>query len=297
MTNKFPKISIVTPSYNQGQYLEETILSVIGQNYQNLEYIIIDGGSSDNSIEIIKKYQKYLTYWVSEPDNGNYHALQKGFEKSSGELMAWINSDDKYHSSAFSIVSEIFSKYDEINWLIGSGSNYDEKGRTINVGNPKNWSKYDYYIGNYMWVQQESTFWRRKLWEKAGSKLELSIKYAADFELWLRFFRYEKLYTTTGLIGGFRTRSKEQISLDHFDTYLDEIEKLLAYEVITDSEKKIIKRYKIFKKSIELLNIFGIKTITNLGLDLLDNIFRRKYFDLPPRIIFDRTLQEFVILK
>jgi glycosyltransferase involved in cell wall biosynthesis len=82
MTNEFPKISIVPPSYNQSQYLEETILSVIGQNYPNLEYIIIDGGSTDNSVEIIKKYEKYLSYRVSEKDNGNYHAIQKGFDKS-----------------------------------------------------------------------------------------------------------------------------------------------------------------------------------------------------------------------
>ncbi len=98
MNNTYPKISIVTPSYNQGQYLEQTILSVIGQNYPNLEYIIIDGGSTDNSIEIIKKYERYLAYWVSEKDKGHYHAVQKGFDKSTGEIMSWLNSDDILHS-------------------------------------------------------------------------------------------------------------------------------------------------------------------------------------------------------
>ena len=88
------KISVVTPNFNGARFLERTILSVIKQNYSSLEYIVIDGGSTDGSIEIIKKYEKYITYWESSQDNGMYHAIQKGFNKSSGEVMTWINSDD-----------------------------------------------------------------------------------------------------------------------------------------------------------------------------------------------------------
>jgi glycosyltransferase involved in cell wall biosynthesis len=96
-----PKISIVTPSFNQGEFLEECIDSVLSQNYPNLEYIIMDGGSTDISILIIKKYEKYLTYWQSQPDGGHYAALNQGFNKTTGEIMAWLNSDDKYHPNAF----------------------------------------------------------------------------------------------------------------------------------------------------------------------------------------------------
>ena len=95
-----PKITIVTPSYNQGQYLEETILSVIGQCYPNLEYFIFDGGSTDNSVEIIKKYEKHIDYWVSEKDNGQSHAINKGFERASGDILAWLNSDNMYMPGA-----------------------------------------------------------------------------------------------------------------------------------------------------------------------------------------------------
>jgi glycosyltransferase involved in cell wall biosynthesis len=108
-----PKISIITPNYNGGEYLEETIQSILTQNYPNLEYIIIDGGSTDNSVEIIKKYEDQLSFWVSEPDKGLYDAIQKGFDKSSGEIMAWLNSDDLYHKNAFFTVVEIFMKKEE----------------------------------------------------------------------------------------------------------------------------------------------------------------------------------------
>ncbi|WP_461485736.1 glycosyltransferase family 2 protein, partial [Pedobacter sp.] len=97
----WPKISIVTPSYNQGQYIEETILSILNQNYPNLEYIIIDGGSTDHTVEIIKKYEDRITYWVSEKDNGQSHAINKGFEKATGEIFAYLNSDDCYYPNTF----------------------------------------------------------------------------------------------------------------------------------------------------------------------------------------------------
>src|SRR4051812_48252088 len=96
-----PKISIVTPTLNQGNFIEETILSVIGQNYPNLEYIILDGGSTDNTIEIIKKYEKHLAYWSSEPDKGQSDAINKGFKIATGDILGWINSDDYYMPGIF----------------------------------------------------------------------------------------------------------------------------------------------------------------------------------------------------
>ncbi|HWZ23209.1 MAG TPA: glycosyltransferase family 2 protein [Cytophagaceae bacterium] len=105
VNSKFPKITIVTPSYNQGQFIEETIRSILLQNYPNLEYIIIDGGSTDNTVEVVKKYEPWITYWVSEKDSGQSHAINKGFERATGEIVNWINSDDSLRLNALQVVA------------------------------------------------------------------------------------------------------------------------------------------------------------------------------------------------
>ncbi len=217
----YPKITIVTPNYNCEKYLEKTILSVINQNYPNLEYIIIDGGSNDSSVEIIKKYKNYLTYWISEPDNGMYEAIQKGFDKSTGEIMAWINSDDMYHKNSFFTVAEIFTSFSEVKWLTGVNTFYDEFDRTTYVKHSYGHNKYSMFLQPELYIQQESTFWRRELWKKAGSKLNTSLKYAGDFELWLRFNKYSQIYITDSLIAGFRYRKNQSTQL-YMHIYIQE---------------------------------------------------------------------------
>ena len=119
------KISIVTPSFNQGQFLESTILSVLDQDYPDLEYIIIDGGSTDNSLEVIRKYTDRISYWVSEPDEGQSHAINKGWSMATGDIIAWINADDVYCPGAFSLVAKAFENNPDAVMVIGSGSSYD----------------------------------------------------------------------------------------------------------------------------------------------------------------------------
>lgn len=225
----YPKVSIVTPNFNGGKFLEETILSVIGQNYPNLEYIVIDGGSTDNSLHIIEKYSKFFAYWESKPDNGLYHGLQKGFEKSSGEIMGWINSDDILQKKSLFAVSEIFSNNPRIQWIQGYPVVIDEMGRIV-YHRPHVSSKYFFYLKDYhdgRFIQQESTFWKRTLWDKAGGYISTQNKYAGDFELWIRFFQHEQLYITNTIIGAFRMRGEGQISRDHFQDYLLECDQII----------------------------------------------------------------------
>ena len=128
----YSKISIVTPSYNQSQFLERTILSVLNQNYPNLEYLIIDGGSTDGSVEIIRKYEKYLAYWVSEKDNGQADAINRGFQKSTGKILAWLNSDDIYLPGTLLKVSETFNKNPEVDLIFSNIFFIDEYDNRIN---------------------------------------------------------------------------------------------------------------------------------------------------------------------
>ena len=210
---KYPKITVVTPNYNQGAYIEETIRSVLNQNYPNLEYIIMDGGSTDNSLEIIRKYEKDIAYWKSEPDSGMYHAINKGFSKATGEIMCWINSDDMLWENSFLNVAKIFSLNDKVQWLQGKPTLIDKNKRII-VQKEYFFSKFHFYSLEYektfSFIQQESTFWSKSLWEKAGGYLNTDFTIAADFDLWLRFFELEKMYCTEAQLGAFREREGQK---------------------------------------------------------------------------------------
>lgn len=223
----YPKISIVTVSFNQAEYIERTIRSVLDQGYPNLEYIIIDGGSTDGSQDIIKKYESRLAFWLSEPDGGMYEGLQKGLSRCTGDVMAWINSDDMYHRNALYTVGEIFSRLPEVQWIQGLPTVIDEQDRTVLVKNFRKWSKYHFLLGDSDHVQQESTFWRRSLWEKAGATLNTSLRLAGDYELWMRFFEHARLHGLRTVLGSFRMRSENQLSSDRADDYRAEVSAVL----------------------------------------------------------------------
>jgi len=275
----WPKISIVTVSFNMENYIEDTILSVIEQQYPNLEYIVIDGGSKDSTVDIIKKYEPWIAYWVSEPDNGMYDAIQKGFSKATGEIMAYINSDDKYHYNAFFSVATIFTSMEDVDWILGRASFYNDEGTIVDVKDLKKWSKFNYYLGDYKWIQQESIFWRRSLWLKAGGKINTNLKYAGDYELWLRFFRFAKLYSVETVFAGFRFRTKDQLSLEKIDSYLYEVEQVTNLDNLPREDKYAIRKLRFFQKYL-----FEISLVRRL------TFLRRNYaktFNYPPKISYD----------
>lgn len=286
----YPRISIITPNYNMGNFLEETIKSVVSQEYPNLEYIIVDGGSSDNSIDIIKKYESQLTFWVSEPDRGLYDALSKGFARSTGEIMGWLNSDDILHTRSLFTIAEIFSEFNNVNWLQGYPTVIDEMGRVVYHRAPRH-SKFAFYLHDYrdgIFIQQESTFWTRKLWKNAGGYVSTDYKYAGDFELWMRFYRKEKLYTTTVFLGAFRKRKTGQLSFLNYENYLLECDDIISHGLINleRNEKKILKRIRLIRRLKKY-----VKNIENWPYI---RKYLRAYLNTPACIAFSYADQKFV---
>ena len=224
--NPLPKISVITPSFDQGAFIENTIRSVLEQNYPALEYLMIDGGSTDGSVDIIRKHEPQLAYWVSEADKGPYDAINKGFAQSNGEVMAWLNSDDQYMPGALATVGRIFAKFPEIEWLTSAEPvNMNAQGQPVFVAHLEGFNREAFFRGHWLlggvgrgWIQQESTFWRRSLWEKAGGRLDTTYSLAADYDLWARFWKHAKLYGVRAQLGCFRQHDaqRSRVSADAY---------------------------------------------------------------------------------
>ncbi len=179
----WPRISIVTPSFTHAQFLEETIRSVLMQGYPNLEYIVIDGGSSDNSVEVVAKYALFLDYWISEPDRGQANAINKGLTHSTGAILTWLNSDDMLMPNALFHIAGAFMADSKTKLVCGLRKVVDAKSCF-----KRNWIcdlPTDFYISKDCVVAQETVYWRRELWEQVGP-LDESMHFALDYEYWLR---------------------------------------------------------------------------------------------------------------
>jgi len=197
-----PKVSIVTPSYNQAQYLERTILSVLSQDYDNLEYIVIDGNSNDGSKEILQKYANQITYWESQKDKGQTDAINKGFSHASGDIFAWINSDDTYEPDAIKNAVKYLIAHPDVGMVYGDCNFTDSEDRIIGRFNAKQ-TNYKRLRTGFVHIPQQSSFWRAGLWQKIAP-LDDSIYFAMDYDLWLRLARISKLVYFPELWANFR---------------------------------------------------------------------------------------------
>lgn len=264
----YPKITVVTPNFNQVDFIEQTIQSVLNQNYPNLEYIIIDGGSTDGSVDIINNYSSQLFYWISKPDRGMYDAINTGFAKSTGEIMCWINSDDILWKNSLYYVASAFTQNLDMHWLQGFPTVIDEQGELI-YKRPHVYSKFYFYLlkheQSFHFIQQESTFWRRSLWENAGGNLSLEYALASDFDLWLRFFNYENMYCTTIPLGAFRKRYGQKSG--NKELYLRE-----ARNSIHKNIKKLYLKDRLVIQLIFLLEKINSKLHSNLIGRFINNL-------------------------
>lgn len=198
-----PKVTIVTPSFNQGLYLEETIRSVLSQGYSNLEYIIIDGGSTDNSVEIIRKYEPWLAFWVSEPDDGQADAINKGFRRSTGEYLGWINSDDILYPNAISRVMDAFGAYANIDLVYGDivqGQMVDQGSRPL-LGQQLEFTEMLRTL--QVPIPQQGSLWKRAVIDRCGS-LDARWHVVLDREFFTRVAQKCQILYLPGVLGFFR---------------------------------------------------------------------------------------------
>lgn len=233
-----PKISIVTPSFKQAEYIERTIKSVLDQNYPNLEYYVQDGGSQDGTEDILRSYTDKLTGWESRPDSGQSHAINLGMQKTTGEIMAWLNSDDILLPGALAYISDYFSRHPDVDVIYGHRILIDEHDQQIgrwmlpaHDNDVLSWSDF---------IPQETLFWRRSIWEKVGGQIDESFRFAMDWDLLIRFrdagARFARL---PRFLGGFRIHMRQKTSAEISGIGIQEMirirERLLG-RVPTDAE-------------------------------------------------------------
>ena len=220
-----PRISVVTPSYNQAEYLERTICSVLDQGYPNLEYIIIDGGSNDGSIGVIRKYERYLAYWVSERDSGQAEAINKGLKRATGDWVAWQNSDDIYYPGAFKTLAEEVANKPAAGVVIGDMALIDEEDRSIRDIRYVRPTKRA-LLAEGMVLANQAAFWRRSLHARVGYLRE-DMHYCFDYEWFLRLLGETPCTHVRRILGALRLHSQTKTSTCS-EGFLEEQRKVLA---------------------------------------------------------------------
>jgi glycosyltransferase involved in cell wall biosynthesis len=201
-----PLVSIVTPSYGQARFLENTIRSVFDQDYPNIEYIIVDGGSTDGSLEIIRSYADRLAWWVSEKDRGQTDAINKGFARAKGDILAWLNSDDTYAPHAITEAVEFLRARPEVGLVYGDANFIDENGSVLGRF-PAAQTDYRRLRQGYVHIPQQASFWRADLWRKVGP-LDPSFYFAMDYDLWVRLSKLAPVHYVPRLWANFRLHAQ-----------------------------------------------------------------------------------------
>lgn len=279
-------VSIITPSYNQGEYLEETIASVLNQTHQNIEYIIIDGGSSDNSVDIIKKHSSRLAFWVSESDKGQADAINKGFEKATGDYICWINSDDILYPDFVEKRMREFEQNPEIEMIYGDVDQGEEwNNRVVRKG----WqTDFESIVRNcYIPTNQQSAMWRKEVLRKVGV-LDPRWQVLLDFDFFLRITRDCSFKYFPGSVAFFRNH-KDSKSIAHKEKWIEELEIFL--------NDPVLNRYITDKCLLEEFKYSANKWLYTLASEIHRTNLRRHYFLALLRQKFLRWILSYVIIQ
>lgn len=210
MNEGLPLVSIVTPSFNQAAYLEAAIQSVLGQDYPRLEYVIVDGGSTDGSLDIVRRYAERLTHWSSEPDSGQTEAINKGFARATGDILAWLNSDDVYYPGAVRGAVAFLQAHPEVGMVYGDAEFINESGKPVGRFPARQTSQARLGRG-YVHIPQQASFFRASLW-KMVAPLDPTFYFAMDYDLWVRIAGLAQLRYRPGAWAGFRLHADAKTS-------------------------------------------------------------------------------------
>lgn len=251
------KISIIVPVFNMIDTIEQTLNSIWNQNYGNLELIVMDGDSTDGTKELLELHSNKISIFISEKDNGQYHAIQKGMSLATGEVISWLNADDIYFPWTLDRVNFFFTKFPQINWIAGLPSFLDSCGNLTHIYNnlssrpQKNIQKGSFRKHVFGYLQQESMFYKKSIWDKVNG-LNLDYKLAGDFDLWTRFAKEASLVSVNMPFSAFRidpeSRSKKQIII-----YENEVSEIVYKLGNKNKTIRFISRSGILNKIIRLL--------------------------------------------
>ncbi len=244
MSVSLPRITVITPSFNQSAFLERTILSVLNQGYPNLEYIIIDGGSTDGSVDIIKRYSSQLAFWESVPDRGQSHAINKGLQRATGDWICWQNSDDIFYPKAFETLAKTIQKNPKLELVIGDIKLIDELDNLIR---PMCYVRptYKSLLAEGMVLTNQAAFWRNSIHKEIGW-LDESLHYGFDYEWFLRILRFTNAtYHIPKFLGALRFHSETKTSLNQ-DKFKLEYAKILEGRSLNAFEKYGYKIRRLF---------------------------------------------------
>jgi glycosyltransferase involved in cell wall biosynthesis len=208
-----PTISIVTPSLQHGRFLERTLASIVGQQYPALEYVVQDGGSTDETLDVLRRFEPRLSSWASEPDGGQADAVNRGFARTTGEVMGWLNSDDLLLPGALATIGRLFTSRPDVDVVYGHRLVIDERDRKVGSWILPRHS--DRVLGLADYVPQETLFWRRRVWDAVGGHVDESFQFALDWDLLLRFRAAgAKIVRVPRFLGAFRVHSKQKTLVD-----------------------------------------------------------------------------------
>lgn len=267
VTSELPLISIVTPSLNQGRFIERTIRSVIAQDYPSIEYLIIDGGSKDSTVSIIEKYQNDITYWVSETDSGQSHAINKGIEKCAGDIVSWINSDDFLLDGAVSKVVESYRRAPHAGGWFGGMRRENTEGVTVLTRHPRGLSHEEILNWEENWVAQPACFFSRRAFEEVG-RVDEGLHYAMDFDLWIRLSEEYEIVRVPDLLAGsihhedMKTQAKRPEM--HIETWMLQIANGHPEYAMNSMRSVLYPLYRRARRAEELSSMLPIRIVQRI---------------------------------